>query len=203
MRLVVPEQLIFTSAMIPAEIESAIDSSLWIQVVERYQRARDDAFRWACLSECCCCVLFSFPCIFCCHPVIEPIFLDNKLRDRMNQLNQTYFYSRPVFTIISDDQNNRSLVINTDYMYQGTNISYVPPNMPYITVTEVSRMNKDEIPIAAAVPITSNTMRSMTVAIPEGVSTGDVIIVHAPTGEQLQVTIPPNVTTNEIITIQY
>jgi hypothetical protein len=88
-------------------------------------------------------------------------------------------------------------------MYQGTNISYVPPNMPYITVTEVSRMNKDAIPIAAAVPISSNTMRSMTVAIPEGVSTGDVIIVHAPSGEQLQVTIPPNVTTNEIITIQY
>ena len=199
MRVIVTEQLIFTSAMMPVEVENIIDSNLWIQVVEGYHKARDDAFRWTCLSECCCCVLFSFPCIFCCHPVIEPLVLDTKLRDRMSKLNSIYYFNRPVFSVNDD----RSLVINTDYMYQGSNISYVPPNMPFITVTEVSRMNKDAIPMAAAVPITGNTMRSMTAAIPEGVSAGDIIIVHAPTGEQLQVVIPPNVATNEIITIQY
>lgn len=199
MRVIVTEQLIFTSAIMPAEVENVIDGNLWIQVVEGYHKARNDAFTWACASECCCCVLFSFPCIFCCHPVIEPLFLETQLRDRMSKLNSIYYFNRPVFSVNDD----RSLVINTDYMYQGTNISYVPPNMPYITVTEVSTMNKDAIPIASAAPITGNIMRSMTAAIPEGVSPGDVIIVHAPTGEKLQIVIPPNVATNEIITIQY
>ncbi len=64
---------------VPVELGNFILPNQWNIITEAILKVHTDANFWACCCEVTVCVLFAFPCIFCCHPCFAESMIQGNL----------------------------------------------------------------------------------------------------------------------------
>lgn len=187
----------------PVELRNAgFNETAWSHLRTEMELADNDACCYACAVEWCVCLLLGFPCIFCCHPMVQQGFKTDKVKNKCIMINNAYFNGNPVVVIESGEY----IVVNLDYV-QGHIQVAEPSYNPVaggggrgIPIATAAYIDTDKIEQVKPAQQEVNTMK---VVIPEGCSAGSVLIVAAPNGTQVQVVVPEGVFGGNEITIEY
>ena len=64
---------------VPLELNNLILPNQWHAITDSIYKVHADANFWICCCEVTVCLLFAFPCIFCCHPCVVDTILRKDL----------------------------------------------------------------------------------------------------------------------------
>lgn len=219
---------------LPLPLQGLISQDVWAQICHSVNTASSQAHCYSCAGEvfvCLCCV---FPFIFLCHPCFYMAWNQSLTTGEVNRLNQAFFGGARVLGAI-----NGALTVNTALLQGGGGFRAVPvltqplpasvyvsqpQPMPYSTPTPVAspqissnkntgapsvrELNYSAIPSAepvtvAAVPFQPQQPRMLYVTVPPNATTGQILTVSAPTGQLVQVTLPPGATPGQNLMVYY
>jgi len=62
------------NVIVPRDLESFILPSQWAAICDAMESSRMQGTFLSCATELVICVIFAFPCIFCCHPCFYQVF---------------------------------------------------------------------------------------------------------------------------------
>eukprot|EP01035_Chromulina_nebulosa_P022539 gene22539-29187_t len=124
-----------SGSAVPLNLASYIDQNQWNAVTNSIRGAHSQATALACLLELGCCIVFAFPCIFCCHPFVVGITSQDAVRGSLRQLNSAYFNGVDVLS------SNRTgfFTVNTDKIHRSppvAQVQYLPQQL--VPVSQVA-----------------------------------------------------------------
>lgn len=186
----------------PSELRHAnFNPSAWSMLVKELGVAESDACCCACAIEWAVCLLIGFPCIFCCHPLIQKGFQLDKEKNKIIMINNSFFNGNPVVVVEGADH----ILVNLDYITGHIQVEQPNDSNPiYAGGGSVPVATAAYVPNDAEVTVVKpEIQQTMKVVIPEGCAAGSVLTVAAPNGTQVQVTVPEGVKGGSEITIQY
>jgi len=200
--IIIPENLFQINNSIPQELIGVLDIGQWNYIVNQMNEITNDANCTACLVEACVCCFCSFP-LFCCHPCVAKQFELHKRQEGVHRLNLQLFGGSPVLSTSADGSN---LVINTAFLNltTGSPIVVAPAfiNGQYAQAQYASAVIVNPTSMTYAPPVTSNS-RQFSIQIPDNCSPGSILTVLSPTGQQVQVTCPPDAKPGSTINVSY
>ena len=80
-----------SGSAVPQNLAGYIDQTKWTAITNSIRGAHSQASAMACFLELGICIIFAFPCIFCCHPFVVNITSQDSIRGSLRQLNSAYF----------------------------------------------------------------------------------------------------------------
>ena len=80
-----------SGSAVPQNLAGYIDQTKWTAITNSIRGAHSQASAMACFLELGICIIFAFPCIFCCHPFVVNITSQDSMRGSLRQLNSAYF----------------------------------------------------------------------------------------------------------------
>eukprot|EP01038_Epipyxis_sp_PR26KG_P015964 gene15964-21664_t len=207
--------VLMSSDAVPPQLSSIMSPSQWAAIRATYNRAKNDACCYVCAGEWLCCLLFSFPCIFCCHPCFENLLIRDLLRNEAATVNRAYFGGKFVVEPVPDGILIHTATLNTYnaeqqglatpivYAPQGGNYTaapqnynappptqYVPAGGAYYSGPPPTGQQYGTVPIVEAVPVS---------AYNEPVKQPQPQVTQ--TAKSMMVKIPPQVQAGAILTV--
>ena len=76
---------------VPPNLVGYLDQNQWNAITNSIKGAHSQATAMAWFLEIGCCIVFAFPCIFCCHPFVVGVTSQDTIRGSLRQLNSAYF----------------------------------------------------------------------------------------------------------------
>lgn len=204
-----PRQYVLNNLNVPPELAGTLHLSEWQSIRQALMSGAEEGFCIACGIEWLVCCLFSFPCIFCCHPCFQVAFSQSQIRSKISTINRAVFHGRPVVTLMND-----MVIINTALIARPNGMPAGMGQMAYASAHVVQQPGPGGTialaeaqlvdPVAAMQPNpTFATVRTMAVTVPQGATAGYTLKVTAPDGSTVSVVVPPNVMPGQTMTVQY
>lgn len=91
----------YPRAVIPGHLRDFLRADQWNLIVDAVNCSQNEATCVVCFGEWACCLLFSFPCIFCFHPCFDSA-MERSLLQRYRCYYTNALYTVPILIIYSD-----------------------------------------------------------------------------------------------------
>eukprot|EP01031_Cornospumella_fuschlensis_P033433 gene33433-40444_t len=206
------------SPHMPNSLLPYMDAGQWQAINASMNSVTSQATCLICMVEWGICLVFCFPCIFCCHGCLTKSFLDGNWQSECRKLNNSLFAGRPVLHGMGS-----SLTVNTDMLQPAPQMiiqqhspMYAPAVMtaqPVMATAvpiqdnqvtykedETNRPSAPDLPAGSSFGSSTHTM---TVTIPPNTPPGALLTVSSPTGQMVQVQVGPQHRPGDQITVQY